>query len=228
MSEQTQPKVSVVIPCYNAADYISAAINSVLDQGHDNLQIIVANDGSTDDSESVVQGFGDKIDYVTRENGGISAARNTGLKQVEGDYVAFLDADDLWCEGSLKARLDHLQAHPDVAYVFGKIETFLSEELEEGGDAIPEMAAGRLAGSLLVRREDFFRVGLFDENLSVGETMDWLLRAQEAGLKEAEVDHVVMRRRVHNKNTVKQEEELKRQYLHALRASLQRRRQQGQ
>lgn len=221
------PLISVVIPCYNAATYVAEAISSVLSQEYENLQIIVVNDGSTDDSEQAIMEFSDRIEYITQDNAGISAARNAGLAVARGSLIAFLDSDDLWCENSLGVRLSCMNQNPEVDYVFGKVEAF--RDKPENGDEgaadyqLPQTAGGRLGGSLLIRGPSFFRVGVFDTDLRVGETIDWLLRAQEAGLKGREVDYLVLRRRVHDTNTVTQETELKSQYLHALKASIERR-----
>jgi len=230
MGESKSPCVSVVIPCYNAARYVSDAIQTVLDQGHDNLQILVTDDGSSDDSAQAIKAFGDRVDYVWQENGGICAARNNCLRRVTGDYIAFLDADDLWTPDSLKVRLDHLRNNSHVDLVYGTVKPFLSEDLSEEEAAksqLPDMQAGRLAGSVLCRAESFFRVGFFDENLRLGETFDWLLRAKDAGLSEQVLDHIVLLRRVHDTNTVKKDKEINQHYLQALRQSLARRKQMG-
>ena len=230
MGEGSSPRVSVVIPCYNAAKYVRDSIQSVLDQGHDNLEILVTDDGSSDDSARVIQAFGDRVDYVWQENGGICAARNNSLRRVTGEYVAFLDADDLWAADSLSVRLSYLSQHPDIDLVFGVVEAFLSEDVsqeEAAKSRLPDVQTGRLAGSVLCRAESFFRVGYFDERLRLGETFDWLLRAKDAGLTEQELNHLVLLRRVHDTNTVKQDKEINQQYLQALRQSLARRKQMG-
>ena len=230
MGEVISPRISVVVPCYNAGKYVSAAIQSVLDQGWNNLEILVTDDGSTDDSARVIQTFGDQVDYQWQENGGICAGRNNSLRRVTGDYVAFLDADDLWTPDSLTVRLDYLQKHPEIDLVFGAVKAFLSEDIsqeEAASSQLPEVQAGRLAGSILCRAESFFRVGYFDETLRLGETFDWLLRAKDEGLTEQELNHVVLLRRVHDTNTLKQDKDINKQYLQALRQSLARRKQLG-
>lgn len=224
------PLISVIMPCYNAARFVGDAIESILSQDYSNLQIIVINDGSTDDSEDVIRQFGDKVEYVRQENLGISAARNSGLDRVRGSFIAFLDSDDIWAEGSLRARISQLKNMPEVDYVFGKVRAFRDEgELDGLGREfhLPKVAEGRLAGCLLIRVDSFFKVGMFDTTLRVGETMDWILRAQETGLQGRGVTDMVLLRRVHANNTVTQEVELKSQYLHALKASIQRRKRSG-
>lgn len=91
----TSPLISVIIPCYRQAHYLPEAIDSVLAQSYRNLEIIVVNDGSDDNTDEVARGYGDKIRYVSKKNGGLSSARNAGLAIARGDYVQFLDADDV-------------------------------------------------------------------------------------------------------------------------------------
>ncbi len=91
-----QPLISVIIPNYNHTHFISNAIQSVLAQTYSNFEIIVVDDGSTDDSQAVIAGFGDKVHYIWQENQGLGAARNTGIRAAAGEFVALLDADDQW------------------------------------------------------------------------------------------------------------------------------------
>jgi glycosyltransferase involved in cell wall biosynthesis len=102
------PKVSVIITNYNYARYISEAIESVLNQDHANLQLIVVDDGSTDNSEDVIQRYIAKLIYIKKANGGVSSARNEGMKFAEGAYIAFLDADDYWEKTLLSSQLSTL------------------------------------------------------------------------------------------------------------------------
>ena len=107
-----QPLVSVIIPAYNCVEFVSHAINSVLKQNYENKEIIVVNDGSTDDTPDVLESFGDQITVVNKENGGAPTARNAGLRIARGKYIAFLDADDLWLDGKLTMQVRYLEEHP--------------------------------------------------------------------------------------------------------------------
>lgn len=110
-------RVSVVIPCYNYAHFLPAAINSALRQTHRNIEVIVVDDGSVDDTAAVVARYGDRIRYVRQQNQGLSAARNRGLQAAEGTLIQFLDADDVLGHTSVQERVAYLERHPQTSAV---------------------------------------------------------------------------------------------------------------
>lgn len=111
-----EPKFSVVIPAYNASAYITDCLNSVLTQCETDFEVIVVNDGSTDNTSQVVSTFTDsRIHLLHRPNGGLAAARNTGIRAAKGEFVAFLDADDRWCFEKLAAHRQALEADPTAS-----------------------------------------------------------------------------------------------------------------
>ncbi|HRF06865.1 glycosyltransferase family A protein [Accumulibacter sp.] len=221
-------RVSVIVPCYNAAAYLPQALASLLAQRPAVWEVIVIDDGSSDDSAAIAAGFGAPVRCHRQENQGIAAARNQGLRLAAGDWIAFLDADDLWPADSLGLRLRELAARPDLDAVYGLVEAFLSPELSATEQLSlqlpPVIQVGRLAGALLLRRQVFARVGDFDTGFAVGETMDWIARAEEQGVTMGQVDGVVLHRRIHSANTIRKTERLQSDYLRLLRASLLRRR----
>jgi glycosyltransferase involved in cell wall biosynthesis len=227
-NDDSAPLISVIIPCYNAEAYLAEAIESALGQKAGPLEVVVIDDGSTDGSGGVARRFGRAVRYEYQANGGISAARNRGVEVSTGRYLAFLDADDVWPDASLALRLDMLRAHPGTACVFGAMEEFLSPDLHErSGSHIPLVhtaQVARLAGSMLIEREAFVRVGFFDPQLTVGETLDWIARAEDAGIRVRMADAVVLRRRIHGDNTVTREKARQNDYLRALRTTIARRR----
>lgn len=222
------PLISVIIPCYNAEAYLAEAIESALRQNAGPLEVVVIDDGSTDGSAGVALRFGGAVRYEYQANAGISAARNRGVELSGGRYLAFLDADDVWPDGSLTVRLDTLRASPGAACVCGAVEEFVSPDLQETpGARIPAThpaQVARLAGSMLIERDAFVRVGLFDPRLTVGETLDWIARAEDAGIGMRTAAAVVLRRRIHGDNTVTREKARQNDYLRALRTTLVRRR----
>jgi glycosyltransferase involved in cell wall biosynthesis len=121
MSMQTnaefRPRVAAVIPCYNASRHIGEAIRSVLSQTYTAIDVIVVNDGSTDDFEAAVAPFRDRITVIDQQNSGQAAARNRGLAAASAPYVAFLDADDRWHPEKIARQVDILETHPDCGLV---------------------------------------------------------------------------------------------------------------
>jgi len=222
--------VSVVIPCYNNERYLAAAIESVLAQTLPPIQIIVVNDGSTDRSLEIAHKFIDHITVLNRLNGGISAARNTGIRACSAPMLSFLDADDLWTKTKLEQQASMLSDDPGLDGVFAHALQFISPELSDAESsriACPAQAMpARLASAMLVRREAFLRVGYFNEELEIAESVDWLARADELGLRFNVLPDVMLRRRLHLSNSGVVKRNVRSQYAHALKAALDRRRQQ--
>lgn len=113
-----QPLVSIVIPCYKQAVYLAQVIESALSQSYEQVEVIVVDDGSPDDAAEVVSRY-PAVKYVRQRNSGVSAARNTGLRESHGELVVFLDADDWLLPGAIQTGVDAFQAHPESGYVAG-------------------------------------------------------------------------------------------------------------
>jgi len=182
------PEVSVIIPAYNAARFIGEALQSVLQQTFQDFEIIVVDDGSTDDTARVVAGIADpRIRYVYQENKGLAGARNHGLRLAQGTFVAFLDADDLWHPMFLERCVTYLRLYPDWAVVY-TWATFV----DQNNRTLPQGFRAKLVGKVLcerLREGNVFpihaalsrarvikTVGMFDETLSALEDWDLWLR----------------------------------------------------
>jgi len=192
------PKVSIIIPTYNCARFLPESINSALAQSYQDFEIILVDDGSTDNTRAIVSGFiekySGKIVYVYQENAGLACARNAGLKTARGEYVALLDADDRWLPNRLMETVAALDANPGVGLVHANI-TRISEEGEV--IATPSREERFLSGAIfehiflrrahiscptvLFRMECCSAVGMFDENLTRlgSEDRDLWLRISE-------------------------------------------------
>jgi glycosyltransferase involved in cell wall biosynthesis len=168
--------VSVIIPVYNCEDFLGAAIDSALEQSYKKTEIIVVDDGSQDDSLSIATKYSG-IRCVQIAHQGISQARNIGIQESKGDYIAFLDADDVWLKDKLKIQIDLLKKNPELWYILAKMENFCDNDNEAvcwlEKTEFDQNPIG--IQTLLARKEIFNIVGLFDTHLSIGEDMDWLV-----------------------------------------------------
>lgn len=228
MSHRSPPQVSVVVPAYNAARYLGEAIASVLAQPHRPLDVVIVDDGSTDETAEVAAGFGPEVRVLRQENAGTAAARNRGLASCRGEVVAHLDADDLWPADRLELLLETLESTPEADAVSGSVQSFFSAELgadERRGVVFHEQPMpGNVVVSMLIRRRAAERVGAFDPRWRVGADMDWMLRAREAGLRIESIPQVVLLRRLHRSNKGRVERERFGDRLLILKTALDRRR----
>ena len=218
------PRISVIIPVYNGAAYLGAAIESVLGQSRPPTEIIVVDDGSTDGSAAVAARFGNQVRAIFQEHGGIGAARNTGVRAAGGDFLAFLDADDLWMPDKLALQLEVFATNPDVDLVFGAARQFMDPALPQRRGAMAGPAPAYLAGAMLARRDAFLRAGLFSAEWVVGEFVEWYLRAEDLGLKSLMRPECVLLRRIHTSNQGIREFDARIQYVRIVREALNRRR----
>lgn len=218
---------SVIIPVYNCEKYLAEAIESVLTQTYRPIEVIVVDDGSTDGSADIARGFA-SVRYCFQSHSGIGDARNHGIDLSQGNYLSFLDADDVWIGDKLTRQMAIFDGDPRLDIVFGHVEQFHSPELgdDEKRNIRPsaEVMPGYVAGGMLIKREVFLRVGPFETSWRVGEFIDWYLRAMEQGLKSFMMPEVVLKRRIHTTNMVIRERKSQTDYVHILKASIDRRR----
>jgi glycosyltransferase involved in cell wall biosynthesis len=173
------------MPAYNCARYIAQALESVFAQDYEPVEVVVVDDGSTDNTVGVVRGFGDRVRLIERSHAGPSAARNAGIKAARGELVAFLDADDQWKPRKLELQVP-LFDNPEVGLVYSNFD-YINEDGElirtrlgrwHKGRIFPEMMKHGLAwtGTIIVRRSAFEQAGYFDEAMPVAEDLDMWLR----------------------------------------------------
>jgi glycosyltransferase involved in cell wall biosynthesis len=226
---QEEHLVSIIIPVYNCERYLAEAIESALAQTYHPIEIIVVNDGSTDNSADVAKSFFDsQVRYCYQPNSGQGAARNQGVNVARGDFLAFLDADDVWLADKSTLQMAAFESNPELDMVLGHVNQFRSPELdvhpEAKADRDKEVMPGYLPGAMLIKRESFFLVGPFATHWRVGEFIDWYSKAMEKGLKSFTLPEVVMRRRIHNANMGIRERSSQTDYVRILKAALDRRR----
>ena len=220
-----EPSISVLIPVFNGARFLGAALDSVAAQTLVPLEIIVVDDGSTDGSADVAAAR-PSVRVVRQENRGPGAARNRAFAESRGDYLAFLDADDLWKPEKLTSQLAALQARPEAGWVVCRHDFLLDEgEPRPRWAPAPEAEATMVAwlpSATLVRRDCFVLTDGFDEVLRYGEDIDWFARARDAGFPGAVVEEQLFTRRVHRTNMM--HDHTQRDFQRAIAAILARRR----
>lgn len=193
MNESNYPLITVVIPVYNSEKYISSAIESVLTQTYQNFEIIIINDGSTDNTKRVIESFNDsRIKYIEQKNAGPAAARNKGLENAIGEYIAFLDADDLWKPEKLELQINVFKGHDDICLTYSALEVLSSENIlielhsfknYKRMDLVKFLLFDHIAimPAVMIKKTYLDEVGYFNPGLYTGEDWDlWLRLALKA------------------------------------------------
>ncbi len=227
MSESTIPSqlVSVVIPVRNGRDYIHECLNSILQQSHAHLEVLVIDDGSTDWDYDELLKLDPRIQVQHLTGLGVSRARNHGMGLAKGEFIAFLDADDVWYPGKLEAQLKHFNAHPEVGCVYGRFLRWHPDpqgryqpapelwqdcaqitafEPHRSGWMYSRLLAGELVGmnTAVIRREVFDQLGGFDESMRIGEDyLFWLKVSRQYRMHS--LDGIVAFYRMHDSSATK-------------------------
>ncbi len=185
------PKVSVIIPAYNKAELTRRTVDSVLGQTYSDIEIIVVDDGSKDHTRVAMAAYGHKIKYVYKENGGACSARNEGIRQASGQYIALLDCDDLYVPAKIEQSVRYLQDRPDAGFVHTaayfidaqdkKLDTYSHPQSRLRGGALKRLILKNFIcnSTVVARRECFTKAGLFDESIFVPADWDMWLRLSE-------------------------------------------------
>ncbi len=218
------PKVSIIIPAYNAIAYLPKTIESVLQQTFTDFEVLIVNDGSSDNILQWADDIADaRIQVISQSNQGVSTARNTGIAHAKGEYVAFLDADDLWDATKLEKQVSCLDNDHTIGLVYtwtllidqlgnptGKSYIYYAE-----GDVWKQLVVRDFicnGSSPMVRRSCFEKAGLFDPNIAFGEDLDMWIRIA-AHYRFALIKEILTYYRRHPKNATTNREKL----MHGLR-----------
>lgn len=198
--------ISIIIPVFNGGNYLSEALESVLAQKYSPIEIIIVDDGSTDNTGEIANQFMARhpIDYIFQENQGLAASRNKGISVSNGSSIAFIDADDIWVGNKLNSQIKVLRKDPSIEMVSGKVKQFISPEIpaEEHSEYhfhLSEIQTNTM-GAALVRKSAFVKYGLFDPAFRIAQDMNWVLQAKIKGLKIEPLPQLVFYRRLHQSN----------------------------
>ncbi len=214
--------VSVIIPTYNRSHYLPEAIESVLNQTYKDFEIIVVDDGSTDDTRDAAKKYKEKVRYIYQKNSGLPSALNTGIESSKGAYIAFLDDDDIWKESMLQRTVETLEkTREDVGATYVDCRYFkdsdknklIDKEMKHySGDIFEKLLQNNFipVNTVLVKRVCIEKVGCFDETLPGYRDWDLLLRIAFAGFKFEFIDEPLALIRVHDANMSSQLLRLKR------------------
>ena len=188
--KSVNPLISVIIPAFNHEEFIGEALDSVLDQTYRNLEVIVVDDGSTDNTKEVLKRYEEEIKYIYQQNRGVSSARNRGIAISRGEFIAFLDADDIWLPEKLEVQLNLMEGEGSIGlvgcgrygmdYSGNTMEGLLGKNYSNHVEFLNQLLIGNIfrGGSTgaFVKKECFEKVGLFDESMRFGEDWDMWIR----------------------------------------------------
>lgn len=198
-------KISVIIPVYNAADFLEETLHTVFNQTYQPAEVIIIDDGSTDQTAAIIQNMDYPIRYIFQENAGSAAACNVGIRSANYDWIAFLDHDDIWHPQKLEQQVALLQEQPNTSVVFSWVDFFYDKKLTATASKKYELPArpmkGFLRSCILFNQSILTKSGRFNEELKVAESIDWLTRVKDTNTMIGMVPEVLTSRRIHGNNT---------------------------
>jgi glycosyltransferase involved in cell wall biosynthesis len=211
----SEPTVSYILAVYNGRRYLSEALHSIRAQSRPVEEIIVVDDGSSDDTAEVAEHFGPPVRCVRQRNAGQSAARNHGVQLSRGDMIAFLDCDDLIHPNKVERQLRRFAEAPELMLIDGYAQNFWSPELSEDQRQLTGLQTlthstqpwPQFIATWLFRREVWQRVGQFDEARRFSEDSDWHDRVRFSGMPIETMPVVLARRRLHQNNLTRNHHE---------------------
>jgi glycosyltransferase involved in cell wall biosynthesis len=201
----TQALISCIVPVYNGSRYLGETLDSIAAQTYKQVEVIVIDDGSTDLSAEIARQHSTSARVYSQANAGPAAARNTGISHANGEFLAFLDADDIWHSEKLQRQMNRLVEQRELGFCVTHVENFWIPELRAEqerfeGSRMTEPLPGYSGSTLLVRSDAFNVVGKFCESMSHTSEPDWFLRAGKVGVLGELLSDVLVRRRIHHTN----------------------------
>jgi glycosyltransferase involved in cell wall biosynthesis len=228
-----RPSISCIVPVFNGEGYITEALDSIFAQNYEPLEVVVVNDGSSDGTARALAEYKNRLLCLDQRNKGPAACRNLGVSACRGEFVAFLDQDDLWHPEKLVRQIARFDARPELDLCIAHAQMFWIPELEGEAVRLRQQARvkavpGYTTGTLITRRSFFNAVGDFDASLWFGDATDWFLRAADKGAVMELLPDVLLYHRMHATNLTRRRRSASAdEFLHIVKRSLDHRRQGG-
>ncbi len=228
------PSISCIVPVFNGERYLSEALDSIFAQVYRPLEVIVVNDGSTDGTARVLAGYKHRLLYLEQADKGPAASRNLGVSTARGEFVAFLDQDDLWHPQKLARQIARFEARPELDLCIAHVQMFWVPELQGEAARLTNqprgnVVAGYTTGTLLTRRIFFEAAGGFDTTLWFGDATDWFLRLADGKAVMELLPDVLLYHRMHRANLTRRRSAASRdEFLRIVKRSLDQRRPDGE
>jgi hypothetical protein len=196
------PLVTVIIPVFNGQKFIRDAVDNILRQNYPALEIILVNDGSTDQTDAIIKQLPVDVRYFSQDNCGPGVARNRGIRDASGEFITFLDVDDLWPDNNLNRLVGEMLRDPELEVVrgYGQLMERNAQTGEYDFIGNPKESFPHYIAAAIYRKSAFAKVGLFDPTLRFGEDADWFLRAAEQGLNIRRLEETTLYVRRHGGN----------------------------
>jgi glycosyltransferase involved in cell wall biosynthesis len=224
--------ISCIVPAFNGEKYLEEALESILRQTYRPMEAIVVDDGSSDGTAAVAARYANQIRYIRQNNSGAPTARNLGLNLAQDEFVAFLDADDLWHPEKLERQMARFRDRPQLDICVAHVQNFWIPELKEEAERfrnhrLAKPVPGYATGTLLARKAIFDTVGHFNTDLKHGDAQEWFIRAAEQGAVMELLPDVLLYRRLHLSNFSRAVSDVYQDHLRIIKAFLDRRRRMG-
>ncbi|MBD2539477.1 glycosyltransferase [Coleofasciculus sp. FACHB-SPT36] len=221
------PLVSVIIAVKNGEHRLADAIESVLSQTYKDYEIIVVDGKSTDNTEKFAKSY-ERVRYIWQAGQGLADAWNLGIEAAKGEFIAFLDHDDVWTPNKLSLQVDYLINNPTIQYAIAKFRFILEPEcpipLGFKKDLLDKDIVGPIPGTLIVRKSLLNSIGKFNTDLVIASDVDWFARAKDENIPMAVIPEVFLYKRVHTQNLSSNAEINNQELLQILKQSVNRQR----
>lgn len=218
-----EPLVSIIVPVFNGEKYIEETLETILHQDYNSKEVIIVDDGSEDRSADIIKFFSE-VKYIYQENSGVPKARNRGIREAKGEFIAFSDQDDLWKKHKISDQVKYLIDHPDAEYVICKrkiqLDPGLTPPLWLKKELLDSENIDHSPTSLVARSSLFQSLGGFDTDYENASDVDWFFKAKDAGIKKGVIEKVLYIKRIHEENQSNRVKELHKEYLQLIRESI--------